>query len=176
MSDDYVETTVYPRIPANCMTAVDAWLLSRVFKTERKNGTIGFYKYYDFQGDFDEPPPDNDLSKALANSRQVCPDLCAAVDRRIKNGRITPDCIDYETIFQAIIRRNADYLQRIRIEEVARNTRGMIYDETTTFITANTIVSLRVDLGKATDSTVYRSGPRQPGSPYLLLACSPAGT
>ncbi|MFY9829427.1 MAG: hypothetical protein WAK69_12595 [Rhodoplanes sp.] len=181
MSNDYIETTVYPMIPAKCLTDVDAWLLSRVFKTEKKDDRIGFYACRDLCEGFDELLPDNELSKALATSRQVCPELCAAVDRRIKNGGITRGCVDHETIFQTIIRRHAGLLQRIRIDEVAGNTRGIVYDETVTFITANTIESLRANLGEATDCTlVHRRGPHQPESPYFLflrghLGCSPAG-
>src|SRR5262249_55596825 len=145
MSEDYTQSVVYPTIPTECLADVEAWLLTRVFKTEAKGNRLSFYAYWSLSDIFEERLfPDDELEKGLAASRQICPDLCAVVEREINRGNeILLGAIDYETIFQSIIRRHPDFLRHISIEERDCNTRSIDYEETFTLITADAIESIR---------------------------------
>jgi len=39
---DRFEVEVCPKISAKCLTDIESWLLFRAFRTDRKNGYIGF--------------------------------------------------------------------------------------------------------------------------------------
>lgn len=178
MSVDYVEATVHQRIPAKCLTDIESWLLFRVFRANRKNGYIGFGAFWDLINICDEPIfPDKELEKALSTSRQVCPELCAAVERQIsKEGLITFCSIDYETIFQGIIRRNPDFLKHITIEERFGNTKRLDHEQQITLITANAIESIGTKRTYDKDAEVknveivHRTGPWRPESPYIIVS------
>lgn len=175
MSVDYIDVDVCPTIPTECMEDIESWLLFRVFGTKKIDDRILFYAYWTWNDIYDRTlSPDNDLERALAASRQVCPDLCAAVEREIStNGKITLGAVDYETIFQSIIRRHPNALRHISIKECDSNSRSMDYDETFTLITATAIESIRTkrlyEDGKFKNiQIVRRSGPWKPESPYII--------
>ena len=131
MSIDYVEATVRPAIPAKCLTQVEAWLLRRVFITEEKDNYLGFDGYWTLNDIYQGTPvsPDEELWKALAASRQVCPELCTAVEREIaKTDEINPASVNYEAIFQAIIRRHPVLLKHISIAQCNQDTRRSYFD------------------------------------------------
>jgi len=109
MSTDFVDAVVRPAIPAKCLTQVETWLLRRVFITEEKDNYLGFDGCWTLNDIFQGTPvsPDEELERALAASRHVCPELCTAVEREIaKTSEINPASVNYEAIFQAIIRPN----------------------------------------------------------------------
>jgi hypothetical protein len=84
MSIDFVETQVCPTIPAKCLTDIESWLLLRVFQTKIRDGHINFAVCWTYNDLYEEQLfPDKELEKALSTSRQVCPELCAAVERQI---------------------------------------------------------------------------------------------
>jgi len=174
MSLDYIEVGVCPTIPAKCLENIESWLLFRLFKTQARDDRIYFHACWTYNDIGDEQlSPDNDLERALAASRQVCPDLCAAVERQIaKNGEIRLGSVDYETIFQSIIRRHPDALGHISIEERDCNTKSLDYDQTFTLITATAIESIRTKRLYEHDNSmniqiVHRTGPWRPWSPYI---------
>lgn len=145
MSMDIIEAEVRPAIPAKCLTQVEAWLLRRVFITEEKDNYLGFDGHWSLNDIYQGTPvsPDEELERALAASRQVCPELCAAVEREIaKNGEINPASVDYQAIFQAIIRRHPNRLDHISIARCYRDTRYSYFDEGFTLITATEIGSI----------------------------------
>jgi hypothetical protein len=159
MSRDYFEIHVRPTIPAKCLTDIDAWLLFRVFKTEHKDNGFGFSARWSLNYFFEEIfPTDNELREALISSLQACPELCTAVESRIKNGGIILGSVDYEAIFQAIIRRHPDFLQHISIEEYDYDERFSYYDKTFTLITANAIETISTKwMGGKSKLTRYAS-------------------
>jgi molybdopterin synthase catalytic subunit len=130
-----------------------------------------------------QSPPywNSKLGRALAASRQVCPELCAAVEREIaKNGEISLGSVDYETIFQGIVRRNPDCLGHINIEEGDCNTNRLYYDQTYTLITATAIESIRTkclyENGEFKNiQIVHRTGPWRPESPYISVSADKDG-
>ena len=98
------------------------------------SGCWGYDEYW--YGSFS---PDEELRNALAASSKACPELCAAIQREIaKRGAILLGGVDYETIFQSIIRRHPS-LWHISIEECVRNPTSDYYDKTFTLITATEI-------------------------------------
>jgi hypothetical protein len=110
-------------------------------------------------GDFS---PDEELQNALAASSKACPELCAAIQRKIaQRGAILLGTVDYETIFQSIIRRHPS-LQHISIEECDRMSNSKYCHMTLTLITATEIESISTLSGN-----IHRSGPLEPESPYI---------
>src|SRR5215510_3781620 len=111
MSIDYIEVTVRQTIPADCLVGIERWLLTRIFKTQERGDSLGFYGCWDY--DFHTLCPDDELTEVLTASREICPELCAEVEREInKRGEIRC-AIDYERIFQSIVRRHADVLHHV---------------------------------------------------------------
>jgi hypothetical protein len=177
MSTDYVEATVRPAIPAKCLTQVEAWLLRRVFKTEENEKYLGFDGCWTLNDLYDETLSlDEELGRALAASRHICPELCAAVERQIsKEGVIKFGSVDYESIFQSIIRRHPDFLRHISIEECDCNTGRLDYEQRFTLITADAIESIRTkriyENGEFEKiQIVHRTGPWRPESPYIFVS------
>ena len=175
MSVDYINVWVSPSIPTKCLAEIEAWLLRRVFQIKETNDErIFFYSYVDESELLDEFNLDKDLNDALAASRQVCPELCAAVQREVeRKGSIVRDEIEYETILQSIIRRHPDVLRHISIVETIHNTRSLFYEEILTLITATAIESIwakhKHENGAFRNVAISRrSGPLDPSSPYIL--------
>ncbi len=147
MSIDYIEATVRQKIPADCLAPIERWLLTRIFKTEERGDSLVFHGCWDYcevlygYG----VSPDDELAEVLTASREICPELCAEVEREFnKNGEI--QCaIDYEKIFQSIVRRHPDVLHHVSIEEFDCNTRRGLDCETLTIITAQCIMSINSD-------------------------------
>jgi hypothetical protein len=82
MSIDFVEAIVRPNVSTQCLASVETWILRRVFTTEVENNYFSFGGNWTLNDLFDERLyPNDELTKALANSREICPDLCAAVER-----------------------------------------------------------------------------------------------
>ena len=114
MSSYYIEAIVHQTIPCECVKPVEAWLLTRLFKTKiRHVQTKIRHDRFCFSAgwmldDLDQGAfsSDGKLTKALAASRKVCPELCAEVEHEIDNGgNIRLSMIDYKKIFQSIVRR-----------------------------------------------------------------------
>jgi hypothetical protein len=168
MSIDYVEATVRPAIPAKCLTQVEAWLLRRVFKTEENGNYLSFDGFWTLNDLYDETLSfDEELRRALVASRQVCPELCAAVERQIgKVGWIKLGAVDYETIFQAVIRRHPDFLEHISIAKCYSDTGLKYFDQSFTLISATSIESI---YGRG-EKIVHRTGPWRPESPYIFVS------
>src|SRR6516164_5242772 len=115
MSVDYIEAVVRQTIPVDCLAAIERWLLTRIFETEDRGDSLVFHGYWDYQGH--TVSPDDELTAALTASREICPELCAEVERAInENGEIQGG-IDHEGIFQSIVRRHSDVLHHVSIEE-----------------------------------------------------------
>ena len=170
MSIDYIEAVVCPTIPTKCFADLEAWLLTRVFETEARGNDLGFHACWSLNDIYEKTLSDNELSKALAASYEICPDLCAAVESEInRRGEIILGAVDYEKIFQSAVRRCPDFLRHISVEERDCNTKYYDYDETFTLITADAIKSIctkrRYDNGTFEKvEIVRRSGSREPGS------------
>ena len=120
---DRFEVEVCPKISAKCLTDIESWLLFRAFRTDRKNGYIGFSGCWSLNEICERLIlPDKELYKALFTSRQVCPELCAEVEHLIREvGFIMRNFVNYERIFQAIIRRHPNFLDQVSI------TRGFMH-------------------------------------------------
>ena len=134
---DRFEVEVCPKISAKCLTDIELWLLFRAFRTDRKNGYIGFSGCWSLNEICERLIlPDKELYKALFTSRQVCPELCAEVEHLIREvGFIMRNFVNYERIFQAIIRRHPNFLDQVSI------TRGFMHlRPSVTLITATEIV------------------------------------
>jgi hypothetical protein len=143
MSIDWVEASVTPRIPAECVTHIESWLLTRIFKTETKNDWLGFYGNWSFNEFLDELLPDDELNRALVVSSEMSPELCSEVQHEInKSGHIILGAVNYAKIFQAIIRRNSSFPQHVSILELERNTRVLDYGETFRLITPDAIETI----------------------------------
>ena len=115
MSIDYIQATVRQKIPADCLAPIERWLLTRIFKTEERGGCLVFQCSWDYceilygYG----VCPDDELTGVLTASREICPELCAEVEREInENGEIEGG-IDHERIFQSIVRRHPDVLHHV---------------------------------------------------------------
>ena len=143
MSIDYIQATVRQKIPADCLAPIERWLLTRIFETEDRGDSLVFHGYWDYQGH--TVSPDDELTAALTASREICPELCAEVERAInENGEIQGG-IDHEGIFQSIVRRHSDVLHHVSIEEFDWNTKRGLCRETLTIITAQCIMSINSD-------------------------------
>ena len=180
MSVDYINVWVSPSIPTKCLAEIEAWLLRRYFEiNETKDDMIFFHSSLDVYECVAELNLDKDLDYALAASRQVCPELCAAVQREVeRKGSIVRDEIEYETILQSIIRRHPDVLRHISIVETVHNTRSLFYEEILTLITATAIESIwanhKHENGAFRNVEISRkSGSLDPSSPYILPFDSP---
>jgi hypothetical protein len=143
MSMDYIEVTVRQTIPADCLAGIERWLLARIFKIEERGDSLVFYGCWHFHGH--SVSPDDELTEALTASREICPELCAAVEREIDERKEILGWINYERIFQSIVQRHPELLQHISIEEVDSNTRRGPFRETFTLITAQCIKSINSD-------------------------------
>ena len=156
MSTDHVEAVVRPAIPAKCLAEIEAWLLRRVFKTEENGEYLGFDGCWTLNDLYDETLSlDEELRSALAASRHICPELCAAVERQIGEvGWIILGDVDYETIFQAVILRHPDLLDHISIARCYRDTKMRYFDESFTLITATSIETIC----SRGDKIVHRKG------------------
>jgi hypothetical protein len=143
MSIDYIETTVRQTIPVDCLAGVEKWLLTRIFKTKERGDALVFYGCKDYNGC--TVSPDDELTEVLTASREICPELCAEVEREINERGEIQGWIDYRRIFQSIVRRHADVLHHVSIEEFDRNSRAGPFRETLTIITAQCIMSINSD-------------------------------
>jgi hypothetical protein len=147
MSIDYIQATVRQRIPADCLTRIERWLLTRIFKTEERGDSFVFNGCWDYSellygyG----VSPDDKLPDALSASREICPELCAQVERELNKSEEFQGSIHYERIFQSIVRRHPDLLHHVTIEEFDCNTRRGLCCETLTVITAQRIMSINSD-------------------------------
>jgi hypothetical protein len=164
MSISYIQATVRQKIPADCLAPIERWLLTRIFnfKTEERGGSLVFKGCWD---DLDVcygygVSPDDELTEVLTASREICPELCAEVEREFNNSGAILCTIDYQKIFQSIVRRHPDVLHHVSIEEFDCNTRRGLRCETLTIITAQCIMSINSD-GNARNEL-------KPQSPYYI--------
>jgi len=176
MSIDYVVASVCPAIPREYLTDVEAWLLTRVFDIEQRGDHLAFRGSWSLNDIYEGIlSPDQALIGALASSRELCPGLCVAVEHEItKSNVIILGAVDYELIFQSIIRRHHS-LRHISIEESDCNTKSFCCAKTFTLITADAIESIRTkEIYENGDyknvQIVRRSGARKPESPYILFS------
>jgi hypothetical protein len=172
-----VTVFVNPAIPAQCLAPIESWLFRRIFTTEAIGDRLGFHANWTLNDLYEgEVFSDEELLAALAGSRQICPDLCSAVEREVeKSGVIIIGAADYESIFQAILRRHTAVLGHISIEENDRNTKSFYGNDTFTLITADAIESIRTQgeyeqnlLKKV--KLVHQSGPHNAASPYIRFS------
>src|SRR5262245_1311794 len=110
MSIDWIEATVRQTIPVACLAPIERWLLTRLFRTEEKHNYLRLYGHWSLNDFYEgELCPDDELTETLAASREICPELCAEVEREmIKNGKIVFGAINYTSIFQSILRRHPE--------------------------------------------------------------------
>jgi len=173
MSVEFIEVMVRQTIPVECMAAIDRWLLTRIFKTQVRGDRLcfdAFWTYNDFE---DELSSDDELITALAASRDICPELCAAVEREIyESGRIMFGAVNYEKIFQSILQRHPKVLHHVSIEERDCNTHWLHNHETFTLITVDAIESIRTVQTYDNERRTYGKiqiirRPYDPASPYI---------
>ena len=148
MSVDYISATVRQTIPADCLAPIERWLLTRIFETEERGDSLVFYGSWDYSTVFDAygVSPDDKLTEALTASREICPELCAEVERTINKSEKSEEFrINDERIFQSIVRRHPDVLHHVSIEDFDCNTRQGLHCETLTIITAQSIMSINSD-------------------------------
>jgi hypothetical protein len=143
MSVDYIRATVRQTIPAGCLAPIERWLLTRIFKTEERGDSLVFHGCWDYHGHW--VSPDDELTETLTASREICPELCAAVEHAINKSKQIDGWINYERIFQSIVQRHPDLLHYVSIEEFDCNTRRGLDCETLTIITAQCIMSINSD-------------------------------
>ena len=126
MSIDWIEATVRQTIPVACLAPIERWLLTRLFRTEEKHNCLCIHGVWSLNDFYEgELCPDDELTKALAASREICLELCAEVEREMsKNGKIVLGAINYASIFQSILRRHPECRNHISIEELDWNTRA----------------------------------------------------
>jgi hypothetical protein len=181
MSNGYMKTSVYPTIPAGLLAGIEKWLLSRVFKMEVDGDRLGFSAFWSmitFQEE-EELLPDDELSKALAGSREICPDLCSSVEFEINaSGVIMRSAVDYDKIFQSIVRRHPYFLRHISILQYHGDDKSFDGDEIFTLITADAIESIKTERtyedGMFKNVQIVRSSdPHKPvkaAAPYILYS------
>src|SRR5262249_8639542 len=150
MSVDYIEATVRQKIPADCLAPIERWLLTRIFKTEERGDSLVFYGCWDYNTAFYAygVSPDDKLTEALTASREICPELCAQVERTINKSEKSEGFqgrINYKRIFQSIVRRHPDVLHHVSIEDFTCNTKRGPRCETLIIITAQSIMSINSD-------------------------------
>ena len=185
MSSYYIEAIVHQTIPCECVKLVEAWLLTRLFKTKIRHvkNKIKHDRFCFSAGwmldDLDQGAfsSDGKLTKALAASRKVCPELCAEVEHEIDSGgNIRLGMIDHKKIFQSIVRRHTNRLPHVSILEFLHGTDRVQYlEEAFTLITAGAIEALKTR--GLTAGRIRRSGlrsrgetlPRVPGCEYGIL-------
>src|SRR5262245_22711556 len=119
MSIDYIEATVRQTIPADCLAPIERWLLTRIFKTKERGDCLVFHGYWTYNDVLDGygVSADDKLTGALTASREICPELCDEVERESNKGGKFLGVINYEKIFQSIVRRHPDVLHHVSIEE-----------------------------------------------------------
>jgi hypothetical protein len=147
MSVDYFETTVRQTFPADCLTPIERWLLTRMLETEETGDSLVFgggWLLGDPMSGYGVSPDDK-LTEALTASREICPELCAEVERTINKSEEFQGTIDYQRIFQSIVRRHPRVLHHVSIEDFYCNTKGGVLRETLTIITAQSIMSINSD-------------------------------
>ena len=147
MSIDYIRATVLQTIPARCLAPIERWLLTRIFKStqESRDSLV-------FQGSWDYNEiayaygvsSDDKLTEALTASRELCPELCAEVELNLNKTKEFFGAIDYERIFQSIVRRRPDVVHHVSIESLDMNWKRL-HCETLTMITAESIMSINSD-------------------------------
>jgi hypothetical protein len=147
MSVDYIETTIRQTIPADCLAPIERWLLTRIFKTEERGASLVFHGCWDYSTVIYAygVSPDDKLREALTASRELCPELCAEVELELNKSEEFQGAINYERIFQSIVRRHPDVLHHVSIEDFDCNTKRGLRCETLTIITAQSIMSINSD-------------------------------
>ena len=143
MSIDYIQATVRQKIPADCLAGIEKWLLTRIFKTEERGDSLVFHGCWEYHGH--SVSPDDELTETLTASREICPELCAAVEHAINKSKEVEGWINFERIFQSIVQRHPDLLHHVSIEEVHCNTKHGPFREILTIITAQCIMSINSD-------------------------------
>jgi hypothetical protein len=143
MGIDTEELIVRPNIPMQCLASIETSILKRVFDTDAEDNYLSCFGFWLFGVRWCEKLyPDDELTKALADSREICPGLCAAVEQELrKNGQIILGAVNYEKIFQYIVQRHPSHLSYVSIREAIRDKWG-ITDESWTLITADAIESI----------------------------------
>src|SRR5262249_15110151 len=111
--------------------------------TEERGDSLVFHGCWDYHGH--SVSPDDELTETLTASREICPELCAAVEDAINKSKEIEGWINYERIFQSIVQRHPDLLHHVSIEEVDCNTKRGPFRETLTIITAQCIMSINSD-------------------------------
>jgi hypothetical protein len=145
MSFEYFQVTVRQTIPAECLAPIERWLLTRIFRTEESGDPLVFHVFWDYHDVLDAYglSSDDKLTEALTASRELCPELCAEVEFKLnKRKEFLGTIIDYERIFQSIVRRHPYVLDHVSIERFDRNTKRGLGCETLTIITAQSIMSI----------------------------------
>src|SRR5262245_28987200 len=126
MITDYVEATVRQRIPIECLAPIERWILTRLFEPTETRNDLSFAAEWSAKHFFEEKVfPDDELTTALAASREICPELCAEVESEInRSAGIDLVTINYERIFHSIVGRHPDVLPFVSIEVLDCSTRG----------------------------------------------------
>jgi hypothetical protein len=144
MSTDFVEAYVHPNIPTQCLAKIETWILKRVFITKVKNDYVSFSGCWTLDDIYDNRLyPDDELTRALTDSHEICPDLCAAVEREFKkSGQIILGAVNYKKIFKCIVQRHPSHLSYVSICEDDENTRCGITRMSLTLITADAVETI----------------------------------
>ena len=144
MATNYIEIVVQQKIPAECMTPIEEWLLKRLFP----HGNNGHFASVQDVRFYLEPDAgalvtsDEQLTRALGSSAGVSPNLCHAVERHLKGGQILDlNAFDYEKLFKTIVQRHRDILPWISIEEWNRTCKN-VHSFRIILITADMIQSI----------------------------------
>ena len=66
MSIDYIEAFVRPTIPTKCFADLEAWLLTRVFKTEASGNRLGFHACWSFNDIYQNTLSDDEAEQGFS--------------------------------------------------------------------------------------------------------------
>ena len=122
MADYYTPTRVHQSIPRRMMSPVEEFILKQVFEWEDDPDVVGNICFFagEYTASYIGIDDKEGLRKLIAESRTLSPELCGGIERAlvVDDGSIEIDEIGgYESIFQAIVKRNKGELPFVSIEQ-----------------------------------------------------------
>jgi len=136
LSTEYTHITVEPPLPIRCLTPIEKVLLTLRFnKTEQRGEWIYF------RASPDLPPHEvavnDDLIKGVAESGELCPELCRAIEKEMNmalGDLVNTSSFDYTMVLNGIVRRNSGRIPFLTMEESHCELDGACNRKATTVI------------------------------------------
>jgi hypothetical protein len=152
MSTEYTHITVEPPLPIRYLTPIEKVLLTLRFDKTEQHGAWIYFK-----ASPDLPPQEfavnDNIIKAVTESRELCPELCRAIDKETNmalGALVNTSSFDYTMVLNGIVRRNSGRIPFLTVEELNCELDGACNGNATTVIRPGVILVLSARGGSAT--------------------------